>query len=103
MFDEFKGIIVETPMAEFGFAIDSPQTTLDRLYENGWWITEIFGSYATIVRRKDYPRGRHFFISRSVAIDVRAITPRAQKTIDRIAKQQWKKYQRFMKPKDKFI
>lgn len=94
MYKKLRNIIVEKPMAEFGCVLDSPQTTLDCLYKDGWWITEIFGSYATIVKHKRYSSKKHpgCFISRCVAIDVSAITPGAQKIIANIAKQQWKKY-----------
>ena len=97
MYKKLRNIIVEKPMAEFGCVLDSPQTTLDCLYKDGWWITEIFGSYATIVKHKQYSSMTHpFFISRCVAIDVSAITPGAQKIIANIAKQQWKKYRNYL-------
>lgn len=102
MYKKFRNIIVEKPMAEFGCVLDTPQTTLDCLYKDGWWITEIFGSYATIVKHKRYSSLKHpgCFISRCVAIDVGAITPGAQKIIAKIAKKQWEKYKGFLLPSE---
>ena len=53
MFDELKCITIEEIYK--GFQSDGgvlrKWITLDTLYKQGWWITEIFGTHAVIVKR----------------------------------------------------
>ena len=52
MFDELKCITIEKPYKGFqNNGVVRERTTLDKLYKDGWWITEIFGSKAFIVKK----------------------------------------------------
>ncbi|MBO7735511.1 MAG: hypothetical protein J6S67_23300 [Methanobrevibacter sp.] len=97
MFEELREITIEAPIKHIGFESLRPKTTLDKLYQKGWWITEIFGSYANIVKVSECTTRKSnlpYFICVSLQIDTTKLTKAAIKTINRIKKQQWKKYEK---------
>ena len=103
MLDKLQSITIDNPTKHIGDQLPQPRITLDKLYKDGWWITEIFGSYANIVKisscssRKSK---RPYFMCVSVLIDVDKITKGAMQTINKIKNQQWKKYKHLMEHKD---
>jgi len=100
MFDELKCITIEKPYKGFqNNGVVRKRTTLDKLYKDGWWITEIFGSKAFIVKRtaapyakKHYPR----FIVLFKPIDISKATTKTLRLIEKIKKQQWEKYKEYI-------
>lgn len=59
-FNNLHTVIVTTPKFDV-FDIEGEHsyiTTLDKLYRKGWWITEVFGTEAFVVKRV----GWHSFI-----------------------------------------
>lgn len=99
MYPELRKVIIEEPKnyhSEVGLC---PETTLEKVYENGWWITEIFGSFAVLVkisksetRRVKYP----YFICVQSQIDTKQLTPKIQRFITRIQNKKWKKYGNYL-------
>lgn len=90
---EFEGIEVEQPIGHVGVKLSTPKITLDKIYKQGWWITEIFGSYANIVCKSvHFSKTRPDFCCRSVHINVTQLTPQAIRKINKISREQWKKY-----------
>lgn len=97
MFEELREISIEAPIKHVGTSGLLPRTTLDKLYQQGWWITEIFGSYANVVKKSDCVTRKSkgpYFICISLHINTKTITPKAMRTINKIKKQQWKKYEK---------
>lgn len=100
MYDELKCITIEKPYKGFqNNGLPREQITLDKLYKDGWWITEIFGSKAFIVKRtytsytkKHYPR----FIILLKSIDTTNATPKALHLIEKIKKKNWETYEQYM-------
>lgn len=99
MYEPLRTIIIEEPRnyhSEVGLC---PKTTLEHVYQQGWWITEIFGSYVVLVkisesktRKAKYP----YFICVQSRIDTKQITPKAQKIITKTQNQKWKKYGNYL-------
>lgn len=97
MFEELREISIEAPRKHIGNELLTPKTTLDKLYKDGWWITEIFGSYANVVKISSCNTRKSkepYFISLSLLMNVNALTPKAMRTINKIKNQQWKKYEK---------
>jgi len=95
MFEELREISIETPKQHIGGTLSTIYTTLDKLYIKGWWITEIFGSYANIVKKSDCMTRKSkepYFICLSLHIKTPTITPKAMRTIKKIKNKQWKQY-----------
>ena len=100
MFDELKCILIEKPYnAHPGTFPHSIWCSLDKMYKEGWWITEIFGSIAVIVKKtpdgnfkNKYP---HFRLL-CKPINLSKATPAAMRTIKRIRTQQWNMYKEYM-------
>ena len=94
MFDELKCITIEKPYKGFqNNGVIREWTSLDKLYKDGWWITEIFGTHAVIVRRANshYTKKLHpRFIVLYKPIDMTKATPKALRLIKKIRKEQWK-------------
>lgn len=90
--EELKKIHIESPDRS-RYALPHT-TTLYQVYESGWWITEIFGSNAVLVR----PRLRHKdgFGSCERMLDTSQITPKAMKFIEKTARDKWKIYKQRM-------
>lgn len=105
MYEELRDVKIQPLKKCIGGADAWYKTTatLDQVYKDGWWITEIFGSKAVLVREATYyecnqPR----FCCVQRLIDLKTLTPKANRTIIRIQKQMWKKYERILlTPKDK--
>lgn len=99
MFEELRGIIIEEPRHYHNVMAECPKTDLQTLYKQGWWITEIFGSYAVLVAVSQCTTRKikkPYFICVQSHIDLSQITPQAQKIINKIQKQQWKKYKNYL-------
>ena len=99
MYQELRNIIIEAPIKFVGNNLGLPKTTLDKLYKEGWWVTEIFGSKAFIIKRtyaaytkKHHPR----FIVYLKSIDISNATPKALRLIEKVKKKQWKIYEDYM-------
>lgn len=99
MYPELRTIMIEEPRnyhSEVGLC---PKITLQKAYENGWWITEIFGSSAVLVKISESTTrklNRPYFICVQSQIDTKQLTPKAQKIIDIRQRQQWKKYKNYL-------
>ena len=98
MYEELKGIKIQQVRRNTfgGLSWDRINISLDELYKEGWWITEIFGSIAVLVRKTNYTKGQHYFCCVQKLIDINAISPKAAKTIKHIQDQQWKKYKHYL-------
>jgi len=102
MFEELENIWVTEPKVKALDALAQPKITLAELYRRGWWITEIFGSYATVVSEGVYSpagskkRPRYYFRCRQCLIDINSITPKIQRKIYSYNLKQWKKYEASM-------
>ena len=99
MYEELKGIKIQPVQRHIigGVFWDKINTSLDEIYKEGWWITEIFGSVAVIVKKASFSTPGHpYFCCLQKLIDTSAITPKAAITIKRIQEQQWKKYKHYM-------
>lgn len=96
MYEPLRTIEIEEPKTHVPGALPNLyKTNLANLYERGWWITEIFGSYAVLVKVSDCKTRKSkapYFICMQSQINVDQITPPAKRIIKRIANQQWKKY-----------
>lgn len=59
IFDDLYTVIVTTPEFDI-FDLDAREyksiTTLGDLYRKGWWVTEVFGTEAFVVRRVGWHR-----------------------------------------------
>lgn len=95
MYEELKDIVVEIPRKGHPATtpLPGPITTLDQLYKDGWWVSEIFGSQLVLI--KNLPKGncrkpKFQVVYKSVAIE--NISKKALATIKRIQKNKWKKY-----------
>lgn len=100
MFDELKNITVEKPYKGIqNNGVLREQTTLDKLYKDGWWVTEIFGSQVVLVKRttagytKDQPP--HFIVVYK-SINRNNLTKKALSKINKVQKDKWKIYQEYM-------
>lgn len=103
MYDGFEGVWITEPIKQIGPSFLAERITLDELYQRGWWITEIFGSYATVVsesgyhqRHNSYEHGRPYFCCRQCQIDTKALSPKVMRKINAIKNAKWKKYKRIM-------
>ena len=93
MYEPFKNIHVGKPLKHVTRLLDYPTISLDMLYENGWWITEIFGTKAIIVRKATkFSKTSPTFYCATVHINMDQMTPAAEKLIKKIANKQWNKY-----------
>lgn len=93
MYEELEGIRIEQPKQHIGNTPWQETISLADLYRNGWWITDIFGSYANVVSKSPaYKSRRPYFRCLSLFLPAGQITPQAEKLINKIAKQQWKIY-----------
>lgn len=99
MFDELKCIKIQKPYRGYCCSIPNPYITLDKLYKQGWWITEIFGSVAVIVQQtykgvgvKNPPRFRVL----CKHIELTNATPKALKQINKIRNEKWNIYKTYM-------
>lgn len=96
MYEELKCIKVQQVCK--GHPITNPlpteMVTLDTLYKDGWWITEIFGSTAVLVHpaRPNPKSKRPKFRLLCKHITVDTMTKAAERTIKRIQKEQWNIY-----------
>lgn len=94
MYQELRNIIIEAPIKFVGNTLGLPKTTLDKLYDKGWWITEIFGTQAVIVQKSTCTTRKSpkpYFN----CYNVHLYTPLSYKQlqlIKRIQNKQWKKY-----------
>ena len=100
MYEELKPIRVQQVRRNTfgGLSPHDPlEKTLDELYNQGWWITEIFGSVANLVKKTQYAKHSHpYFCCVQKTIDIKAITPQAARTIKKVQDKQWKKYKHYM-------
>ena len=99
MYEEFKGIWITEPRKHIGNALYAERMSLDELYQQGWWITEIFGSYATVVKKSQATNTtyrRYYFRCMQCQIDTSALTPKLIRHIKAINNQHWKQYKQFM-------
>ena len=104
MYEELKDIVIEVPKGRHPGTtpLPGPYTTLDKLYKDGWWITEIFGSQAVLAHRLSsgackYPRFRVVYKT----IDLRTVSKKALTKIKKVQNEQWKKYNRVLTTGDK--
>lgn len=103
MYEEFESVWVTEPKRHIGNEFFVGRITVAELYRSGWWITEIFGTYATVisksqyhVRHNSYDHGRPYFCCKQCRIDVSALTPQIMRQIQKIRSAQWKKYKHIM-------
>ena len=102
MFDELKCITIERPYKGFqNNGVIREWTTLDKLYKDGWWITEIFGSHAVIVKKSkfiqsDCPK----FIVLYKPINLTKATKKSIYLIEKTKQKYWKTYEKYMLPRD---
>jgi hypothetical protein len=90
--EELKKIIIDSPeVSNLSLPV---KTTLHQAYENGWWITEIFGSKAVLVRPRKRNKDGFGLCERQVNVD--QISPKAMMFIIHFADQQWKQYEKRM-------
>ena len=93
MYEELEGIQIERPKTHIKKDAWTITIPLADLYREGWWITEIFGTTAVCVRRSQaYKTKRPYFCCLHLFLDTKQLTPKANRTINRVQKQQWKKY-----------
>lgn len=96
MYDELKCITIEKPYIGWSNISGIP-VTLDVLYADGWWITEIFGNYAAIVRKSpsfdgNCPRFRLLYKK----IDLSNASKKALRIIERVKQKKWDAYKKYM-------
>lgn len=103
MYEEFDSVWITEPKKQIGNALYANRITLSELYRRGWWITEIFGSYATVVsesiyhrRHNSYEHGRPYFCCKQCQIDINAVTPRIARRIKAISESKWQRYKHIM-------
>lgn len=98
MYEELRNIIIEEPRNYHSLSIEYPKTTLEQLYNQGWWITEIFGSMAFTVKLSHAKRTsrKPYFICVSLQLDIAQITPKARRIINRVKNKQWNKYKNYL-------
>lgn len=97
MYEEFTTIEITRPFKHVTKSLADPKTTLADLYENGWWITDIFGTKAIVVHKtKNFSETRPSFCCSTLHINISQITPQAMRLIKKISKQQWNKYKKRM-------
>lgn len=93
MYEELERILIERPKKHINKDIWTPTVSLATLYRDGWWITEMFGSFATVVSKSPaYKTRRPYFRCINLFMDSTQLTPEANKIIKKVARQQWKKY-----------
>lgn len=99
MLERLRGIMIEEPRNFHNPMYEYRKTDLYDVYKEGWWITEIFGSKAVLVRLSQCTAKRlkkPHFISVQSRIDISQITPEAQIVIEAVKKQKWKRYKRYL-------
>lgn len=103
MYEDFENVWVTEPKKHIGNEMFVDRITLAELYRQGWWITEIFGSYATVVsespyhlRYNNYEKGRPYFRCKQCQVNVSALTPAILRKIKRIQESKWKQYKRIL-------
>ena len=103
MFEKLRGVMIEEPKNFHNPIYDYRKVDLYETYKQGWWITEIFGSKATMVRLSQSATKRlkkPHFVSVQSHIDVSQITPDVQKVIDKIREKKWNKYKKYLLGQD---
>lgn len=98
MFEPLREIIIEEPRNYHTLLFDYPKTNLQELYNQGWWITEIFGSFAFLVKLSKAKRTtkKPYFICVQSQLNADQITPEAQKIINQVKNKQWNKYKKYL-------
>ena len=94
MFDELKCITIERPYKGFSSTCMREFVTLDVIYKQGWWITEIFGNIAVIVKHNH--RKRPSFSLLCKPIKMQNATPKAIRLIKKIQIKQWNLYKDYL-------
>ena len=90
--EELKKIIIDSPdVSNLSLPV---KITLHKAYKNGWWITEIFGSKAVLVRLRKRKKDGFGLCERQISVD--QISPEAMMFIINFAEQQWKQYAKRM-------
>ena len=96
MFDELKCITIEKPYAGWP-NVTKTLITLDVLYDNGWWITETFGSYAVIIKKTDMLDGQiPKFRMLYKRINLANASLNALNTIEHVKEKKWDAYKKYM-------
>ena len=90
--EELKKITIESP-DKSKFALPA-QTTLYQVYMSGWWITEIFGSNAVLVRPRIRKKDGFGLCERK--INLAEISPKAMRFINKTAEEKWNQYKERM-------
>ena len=103
MFEELKDIkVLYTSGGYLVNSLPGESVTLDVLYKEGWWITEIFGSTAVLIHKGSVSSKHSYFRCVFKTITIDNITPSAMRIIKKIRTQRWNEYKRIMlKPEDK--
>ena len=98
MYEEFESVWVTEPRKHIGNSWFTEQISLAELYRRGWWVTEIFGTYATVVKKSQSPslKRYYYFCCMQCQIDVNALTPQIKRKMKQINDTQWKKYKNIM-------
>lgn len=98
MFEGLRGIMIEEPHKYYSPGLEHQKIDLQTLYSKGWWITEIFGSQAVIVKLSKAKRTskKPYFICVQSHIDIKQITPKADKIIKKTQQQQWNIYKDYL-------
>lgn len=98
MYEEFENVWVTEPRRHVGDGRNLDRITLAELYKRGWWITEIFGSYATVVSKSQSPslKRYYYFCCMQCQIDTTALTPQVMRKIKAINSAQWNKYKNIL-------
>lgn len=98
---KIEGILHAHPLAH---TLPAESVTLEMMYKDGWWITEIFGSTAVLVKRTYSGKCKHpRFRLLCKTINVDQITPAAKKIIKKVQNEQWQKYKGYLlKPKKRY-
>lgn len=99
MYNSLRNIPIEAPIKHIGTTLETTNIPLSKLYQNGWWITEIFGSYANVVKISSCNTRKSknpYFMCLSLLIDTTKINKTALKTIQKIKDAQWEKYKHLM-------
>lgn len=90
--EELKKIILDSP-EKCNMALPV-KTTLYQVYMNGWWITELFGSVAVLVRPRKRKKDGFGLCERK--INLAEVTPEAMKFINQTAEEKWDMYKKHM-------
>lgn len=89
MYENFDKVIIEDPGTPV-YTLPT-RTTLDQVYKAGWWITEIFGSIAVLVRPKKLAKDGFRLCEKYI---YSKIPKTVQKEIQAIADQKWQHYKK---------